>query len=101
ITIQDMCALLHDLGLPYHFWAEAAAMSFYTHNLIPSRRHPDKIPAEHWFNCHQDVSHLHTFGSTCWVKIPIAHGLQVTSGSKLDDQSVKATFLGYAMGGHY
>lgn len=100
-TIEDTRALLRDSGLPHKYWAEAAAMSIYTRNLIPSKRHPNSIPGESFTGKRQDVSHLRAFGSVCWAKIPTVNGAQVDGGSKLDDRSVKCTFLGYASGANY
>ena len=39
-TMEDVRTLLRDSGLSHSFWAEAAAHSIYTQNLIPSCRHP-------------------------------------------------------------
>ncbi len=100
-TIQDTHALLRDLGLAHKYWAEAAAVSVYIRNLIPSCHHPNTIPAESWTSKRQDVSHLRAFGSTCWAKIPTVNGQQVSGGSKLDDRSIRAKLLGYTSGGHY
>jgi transposase InsO family protein len=57
-TMDDVHTLLHDSGLPHSYWAEAAAYSVATRNLIPSRRHPGKIPLESFTGKRQDVSHL-------------------------------------------
>lgn len=43
-TMDDVRTLLCDSGLGNSYWAEAAAFSIGTHNLIPSRRHPGCIP---------------------------------------------------------
>ena len=37
-TMDDVRTLLNDSGLSHSFWAEAAAYSIDTRNLIPSRR---------------------------------------------------------------
>ena len=101
-TIEDVRTLLHDSGLGHSYWAEAASYSIHTRNLIPSRRHPTKIPLESLTGKRQAVDHLRVFGSSVWAKIPTVHGLQVTGGSKLDPQSVACRFLGYAAGsGNY
>lgn len=101
-TIEDVRTLLHDSGLGHSYWAEAAAYSIHTHNLIPSRRHPGKIPLESLTGKRQGVSHLRVFGASVWAKIPTVHGAQVTGGSKLDPRSVACRFLGYASGaGNY
>ena len=101
-TIEDVRTLLSDSGLGHSYWAEAAAYSIHTRNLIPSRRHPTKIPLESLTGRRQGVSHLRVFGSSVWAKIPTVHGTQVTGGSKLDPRSVACRFLGYALGaGNY
>ena len=43
-TIDNVHTLLHDSGLGHSYWAEAAAFSILTRNLIPSRQHPGHIP---------------------------------------------------------
>ena len=43
-TMDDVHTLLRDSGLGHSYWVEAAAYSVDTRNLIPSRRHPAKIP---------------------------------------------------------
>ena len=98
-TMDDVRTLLSDSGLGHSFWAEAAAYSVDTRNLIPSRRHPGKIPLELFSGKRQNISHLRAFGSKCWAKIPTIHGVQVTGGSKLDQRGVECRFLGYAGGG--
>ena len=45
-TIDDVRTLLHDSNLSHSYWAEAAAYSIKTCNLIPSCCHPGQIPAE-------------------------------------------------------
>ena len=101
-TMDDVRTLLRDSGLGHSYWAEAAAYSVDTRNLIPSRRHPAKIPLESFSGKRQDVSHLRVFGAKCWAKIPTVHGAQVTGGSKLDPRAVECRLLGYAGGrGNY
>ena len=94
--------MLHDSDLGHSYWAEAAAYSIYTCNLIPSRRLPGRIPLESFTGKRQSVSHLRVFGVKCWAKVPTVHGAQVTGGSKLDPRSVACRFLGYTSGaGNY
>src|ERR1700679_450425 len=69
-TIDDVRTLLRDSGLGHSYWAEAAAYSIATRNIIPSRRHPWSIPLEMFTGKRQDVSHLRVFGAKCWAKIP-------------------------------
>lgn len=101
-TIDDVRTLLRDSGLGHSYWAEAAAYSVDTRNLIPSRRHPGRIPMELFSGKRQSVAHTRVFGSKCWAKTPTIHGAQVTGGSKLDPRSVECRLLGYASGtGNY
>ena len=101
-TIEDVRTLLHDSSLSHSYWAEAAAYSIYTRNLIPSQRLPGCIPLESFTGKRQSVAHLRVFGAKCWAKIPTVHGVQVTGGSKLDPRSIACRFLGYATGvGNY
>ena len=96
-TIDDVRTLLRDSGLGHSYWAEAAAFSIDTRNLIPSRRHPDRIPTEAFSGKRQNVAYLRVFGSKCWAKIPTAQG-----ASKLDPHSTECRLLGYASGsGNY
>jgi len=100
--MDDVRTLLRDLGLSHSFWAEAAAYSVATRNLIPSCRHPEKVPLEVFTGKRQNISHLHVFGSKCWAKIPTVNGVQVTGGSKLDDTGVECLLLRYTTGnGNY
>ena len=98
-TMDDVRTLLRDSGLGHSYWAEAAAFSIATRNLIPSRRHPGHIPLEGFTGKRQSVTHLRVFGAKCWAKIPTLHGAQVTGGSKLDPRSVACRLLGYTAGG--
>jgi transposase InsO family protein len=101
-TFDDVRTLLRESDLGHSYWAEAAAFSIDTRNLIPSRRHPGRIPLESFTGKRQDISHLRVFGAKCWAKIPVVHGVQVTGGSKLDPRSVECRLLGYAPGrGNY
>ncbi len=45
-TMDNVRTLLHDSGLAHSYWAGAAAYSVATCNLIPSHRHPGRIPLE-------------------------------------------------------
>ena len=101
-TMDDVRTLLHDSGLPHSYWAEAAAFSVDTRNLIPSRRHPGRIPLESFSGKCQDISHLRVFGVKCWAKIPTVNGVLISGGSKLDHRGIECRFLGYATGhGNY
>ena len=98
MTIDNVCTLLLDSGLGHSYWAEAAAYSIYTCNLIPSRRTPCSIPLKSFTGQRKGVSHLQVFGYKCWAKIPTVNGLQVTGGSELEPRSMEYCLLGYATG---
>ena len=98
-TMDDVRTLLRDSGLSHSYWAEAASYSVHTRNLIPSRRHPGRIPFESFSGKRQGVSYLWVFGAKSWAKIPTVNGAQVTGGSKLNPRAVECRFLGYAGGG--
>jgi hypothetical protein len=101
-TMDDVRTLLRDSDLGHSYWAEAAAYSIETRNLIPSRRHPDGIPSQAFTGKRQDISHLRVFGAKCWAKLPTTHGVQVAGGYKLDPRSIECRLLGYATGaGNY
>ena len=89
--MDDVCTLLHDLGLNHSFWAEATAYSIDTRNFIPSHHHPGWVPLEAFSGKQQNVSHLQVFGAKCWAKVSTGLG-----GSKLDLHSLECQFLGYA-----
>jgi hypothetical protein len=54
-TIDDVRTLLCDSNLSHSYWAEASAYSIDTRNLIPSRRHPGRIPAKSFSGKRQDI----------------------------------------------
>ena len=64
-TIEDVRTLLRDSGLSHSYWAEVAAYSIYTQNLIPSRRTPGRILLESFTGKRQNISHLRVFGVKC------------------------------------
>ena len=92
-TMDDVQTLLRNANFSHSYWAEAAAYSIDTRNLIPSRRHPGKIPSEAFSGKRQNVAHLRVFGAKCWAKLPTTHGVQVAAGSKLDPRSVECRLL--------
>lgn len=95
-TMVDIRTLLRDSDLSHSYWAEAAAYSVDTCNLIPSRRHSGKVPLESFTGKRQLVSHLRVFGAKCWAKIPTVNGAQINGGLKLDARGVECRLLGYA-----
>ena len=102
MTIDNMCMLLLDSGLGHSYWAEVAAYSIYTCNLIPLRQTLGSIPLKLFTGQRKGVNHLQVFGSKCWAKIPTINGLQVMGGSKLEPWSMECHLLRYATGtGNY
>ncbi|CAA7270908.1 unnamed protein product [Cyclocybe aegerita] len=89
-VIEGVRCLLCDSRLPPSLWADAAAMSVYTRNLIPSSHHPGKVPAEVWTGKRQDVSHLRPFGCTAYAKVP-----KEVNPSKISPISIKYSLIGY------
>ncbi|KAJ3496002.1 hypothetical protein NLJ89_g10543 [Agrocybe chaxingu] len=88
--VEGVRCLLCDSGLPPSLWADAAATSVYTRNLIPLSRHPGKVPAEVWTGKRQDVSHLRPFGCTTYAKVP-----KEVNPSKIGPISVKYSLISY------
>ncbi len=100
--LKDVRAYLHDSQLPHNMWAAAAATSIYVCNCMPTRRHPEKIPAGVMLGKRQSVAHLRVWGSRCVAKAPVVHGARVDGKSKLDDCGIPATLIGYRVGaGNY
>lgn len=99
---EDIRTLLDDSGLPETYWAAAGACANRVRNLMPSRRHPGKIPQEAFDGSRQDLSHLRVFGCKCSAKVHIVNGQRVDGGSKLESRTIPATFIGYGTGaGNY
>jgi hypothetical protein len=90
-TLLDMArSMLADASLPQKFRADAVQTAAYIRNLIPTTNNPTHIPAEHWSQKRQDVSHLRAFGCTCYAHVPVE-----ISPSKLLPRLVKLTMIGY------
>jgi hypothetical protein len=67
--------MLLDSGMSAKWWAEAWQYSEVVDNLLPSARHPGKIPEERWTGERQDVGHLRVWGCIAYVHIPKEKGL--------------------------
>ncbi|KAF5358872.1 hypothetical protein D9757_012294 [Collybiopsis confluens] len=68
--ISGVRSMLEDSDLDNRFWAEGSASYCYIRGMIPTNRHPGKIPWEKWFEASGkkvNVSHLRRWGSKCWV----------------------------------
>jgi hypothetical protein len=80
-------ALLDDSGLPKDLWAEAVRHGVWLRNRVPTRAVPTgKTPFEMGTGERPDLSNLHQFGCTAWVK-------NLKAG-KLDPRTVEGRFLG-------
>ena len=85
--------MLEAAGLPLTLWGEAVLTAAYLWNWTESTvLPPGKTPYKMVNNKKPDLSHLHIFGSRCWVHIPTE--LQ----SKLGPKSRQALFMGYPEG---
>lgn len=93
--MEDVHTLLWDSGLGHLYWAEAAAFSVATQNLIPSHHHSNKVLLESFSSKCQGVYHLRVFGCKYWAKIPTVHGSLITGESKLDSRGIECVFLRY------
>jgi hypothetical protein len=90
-TLLDMGrSMLADACLPQKYWADAVRTAAYIRNFIPPASDPTSIPAEHWSQKRQDVSHLRAFGCICYAHVPVE-----ISPSKLAPRSVRLTLIGY------
>ncbi|KAJ3552016.1 hypothetical protein NP233_g12967 [Leucocoprinus birnbaumii] len=96
IILDGARSMLVESGLPMKFWPEAVRMAVYVRNLIPSKRHPDVVPAERWYGKKQDVTHLRPFGATAY-----AHISPKTSTSKLAARATRLVMIGYFSRGSY
>ncbi|SCZ94677.1 BZ3500_MvSof-1268-A1-R1_Chr12-3g04039 [Microbotryum saponariae] len=83
-------AMLKDSGLPKKYWSYAMEAAVFVSNRGPHPHLKGKTAFEVFFGKQPDVSHLRAFGSTAYVLIPKA------IRKKLDDHTVKGTFLGYS-----
>ena len=81
--------MLNQSQMSKEFWDEAALNVAYTRNMSPTAA-KDKTPFEIWFNQKPRTSHLKVFGSTCFTYV-------AKPTKKLDDRSLKCTFLGYSL----
>ena len=80
--------LLEDSKLQKEYWVEAATTAIYLSNRTPKRALNYKTPYEIMNGVKPKVSHLKPFGTSCYVKTPIA-------SSKLEHRSMKGILLGF------
>ncbi|SCZ93794.1 BZ3500_MvSof-1268-A1-R1_Chr6-3g08888 [Microbotryum saponariae] len=83
-------AMLKDSGLPKKYWSYALEAAVFVSNRGPHPHLKGKTAFEVFFGKQPDVSHLRAFGSTAYVLVPKA------IRKKLDDHTVRGTFLGYS-----
>jgi len=77
-----------------NLWADAIKTAVYIKNRVTSRAlFVGKTPHELWFGNKPNVSHMHVFGSTCWVVLHKSH-----IDGKFGDKTAKGVFLGYLDG---
>ncbi|KAM1774745.1 hypothetical protein ACFX12_044081 [Malus domestica] len=78
------------MHVPRRFWSQALLTAAYIINRLPIRVLNSKSPVEVMKGRTIDISHLRTFGCTCYVYIQAAHR------DKLDPRAVKSAFMGYS-----
>ena len=82
-------------GLSKRYWAEAVNTAFYLKNRSPCQTLDGHMtPYEAWYGKKPDLSGLKTFGCIAYSHIPDSQR------RKLDDQTQRVRFLGYAPAGH-
>ncbi len=74
IVFGTVRILLLEARMSDGWWAEACDYAIKAGNLLPSSRHPGKVPEEEWTGKCQTVGHLRVWGSPCYTKIPAAKG---------------------------
>lgn len=89
---EKMRALLFDSGLPKSMWGEAVQVACYLTNRSPTRA-CNVTPYEMWTGSKPDLKKLKIFGCDAYAKV-------LTYTKKLDERSVKMTFVGYAPNGY-
>lgn len=82
-------AMLTYSGLPFAYWAEAYATFAYVHNRVGRSSITGKTPYEVLNGHIPDVSHIRTFGSTVYIRVPPERR------RKLEAKALKCILLGY------
>ena len=82
-------AMLHDQGLPIHFWAEACNTAVYVQNCCPHRVLGMSTPEEAFYGKKPDISHLKIFGSPVYIHV------MKDAKKKLEPTAQVGIFLGY------
>ena len=82
--------MLRDLDLGKDLWGKALLTQIYICNHFPSSTLPGNItPYEKVFGHAPSISHLHVFGSKCFIKV------SDETQSKLDDKAKECQLIGY------
>ena len=79
------------LPLSERFWGEAALITVYTINRIPSPTTHNKLPFEIFYGQTPNYSSLHVFGYACFVSLP------PNERTKLQPHTRLCCFLGYGV----
>lgn len=88
--LQEMAiCMLTDAGLEKLYWGEAVMTAAYLQNRLPSRV-VAKTPFELWTGRKPKFDHIRVFGCDAYVHVPDV------KRSKLDEKSIKLTFVGYS-----
>ena len=84
--LENARAMIITAGLPRFLWVEAVRHSFWLKNRSPTRALNGMTPHEAMGYGKPDLSDLHEWGCTVWIKV---------EAGKLDSKAVEAKFMGY------
>ena len=70
MAMNGMCAMLHDLNLPPHFWAEVVMIFMSLRNRMPMRANDGITPYEWFYWMKLDMGHICTFQCIMCVMLP-------------------------------
>ncbi len=88
--VEGTQTMLKDSELGKDLWGEAIATHVYIQNRCPSSILPGNItPFEKVFGHTPSISHLHVFGSKCFIKIPDE------TRSKFDNKVKECCLIGF------
>ena len=87
--MEAVKAMIHDLDLPMHLWAEAAKTTVYVQNISPHRVLGNKKPKEMFSREKPKANHLRIFGFPVYLHVP------KEKRSKLEPSGKKGIFVGY------
>ncbi|KAM2855117.1 hypothetical protein FF1_025475 [Malus domestica] len=88
--LEKTRSLMFQMNVPKRFWSQALLTAAYIINRLPTRVLNSKSPVEVMKGRNINISHLRTFGCTCYVHIQAAHR------DKLEPRAVKCVFMGYS-----